>query len=254
MKRWAWAGATAVGTAHIDSCLPCQDFAAVAEYIGKNISVVVGALSDGAGSSARSQQGSRIAVTSAHRCVRAFLSNGGQLKEIDDKVCCAWLKTIRAEIRRAASEVKTEPREFAATLCLLISSGDTSVVLQVGDSCCVVRSGEKWSIPIWPMKGEYANQTCFVTDTSLQFQTRKIYLEVDFFCLFSDGLERLVLESKTQKPFAPFFDGLEKIINSTAYTGRSKKISHSVKAFLDSERICTLTDDDKSLIFGIKVK
>jgi hypothetical protein len=102
--------------------------------------------------------------------------------------------------------------------------------------------------------GEYAATTFFVTDDpspKLRL-TRHVGRYTDI-AVFSDGIERLVLDFASKKAFGPFFD---RMFNPLAgcQPGRNRALSRSLHDYLSSKSVTNLTDDDKTLILAKRVQ
>jgi hypothetical protein len=76
--------------------------------------------------------------------------------------------------------------------------------------------------------------------------------EVKEVSLFTDGIERLVLEFASQTPFAPFFDRMFVPFKDTL-GGRDRRISEQLRVLLESPMVCDKTDDDKTLFLAKRV-
>jgi hypothetical protein len=112
---------------------------------------------------------------------------------------------------------------------------------------------QHWEVPSWPLHGEYASSTYFVTDDpepNLQFwEAEGEFTDV---AVFSDGLERLALDFQTKTAFAPFFDPMfAPLANLEA--GRNRALSKGLRKFLDSKQVIERTDDDKSLLMARRI-
>ncbi len=70
--------------------------------------------------------------------------------------------------------------------------------------------------------------------------------------MFSDGIERLVLDFAQAVPFDGFFIPMFASIPNGS-PGRDRGISRGLKNFLDSKTITDRTDDDKMLIMARRV-
>jgi hypothetical protein len=64
--------------------------------------------------------------------------------------------------------------------------------------------------------------------------------------LFTDGIQSLAMRLSDDTPFPPFFQ------NIYHYGCKSNASSDALAAFLDSERVCERTDDDKTLIVAVR--
>ena len=74
---WCWAGARAIGTAHLAGGLPCQDaFAARIARAPCGSEIMVAALADGAGSAERADAGARLATSITVEVAAEALADG----------------------------------------------------------------------------------------------------------------------------------------------------------------------------------
>jgi len=63
-QAWVWAGARAIGTAHLAQGLPCQDaFVCRMWQEGAHPAVLIAALADGAGSAQCAEVGAQLATS-----------------------------------------------------------------------------------------------------------------------------------------------------------------------------------------------
>jgi Protein phosphatase 2C len=251
---WRVAAASAIGTSHIKTGTPCQDSTGVEFIDTADGQVLVCVISDGAGSAAHSDIGSRQAVTRSLELVREFLSNGGQVQSIDAGIAADWLANVRSSIVAIAEETNSTSREFACTVLVAIIAAEMAAFFQVGDGAMVFscENEDAWSNIIWPQHGEYANSTNFVTSTdSLDvMEFKRIDCRVERFASFSDGIESLVLHYATKAVHAPFFSEMVKPVEKLDVPGLSERLSRSLFDYLCSTDVCDRTDDDKSLILA----
>jgi len=109
-------------------------------------------------------------------------------------------------------------------------------------------------VPSWPYHGEYEAMTSFVTDDPpLKLTVSQLPIRIDRFALFSDGIERLVLDFTQKNAYATFFDRVTKPLESSITGGFDCQLANSLQSYLSGESVCNRTDDDKSLIIGIRV-
>ena len=254
-QRWSWIGACSTGSSHISTGTSCQDAAACIEFSTIDGSALLAIVSDGAGSAEFGAVGSRLVVQCFSRNLREYWRQGQSADDLTEEVVRDWLDDIRDHITAAAQHRCATPRSFAATLVAAIVLMDRVVVCHVGDGACVVRKSDddQWEVPSWPAHGEYASSTYFVTDDP-QPQLRYVskagqYTKV---AVFSDGLERLVLDFSNTVAFAPFFEPMFSAL-SDSKPRRARRLSAQLRQFLDSEHVIERTDDDKSLIVARKI-
>jgi hypothetical protein len=217
--------------------------------------VLVAVASDGAGSARYSAIGSWITSRVFARSAATFIRRGDGVSRLSKDTINEWLDDIRDQITVVASRRDAAPRDFAATLVGSLVGREHAVFLHIGDGGSVFRSGnaDVWNIGTWPFQGEYASTTHFVTDDpapACQF----IIIEgpITELAVFSDGIERLVLDFSTRSAFAPFFDKVFAPLCGSD-RGRNRKLSRDLQRFLDSPHICEKTDDDKTLILAKRI-
>jgi hypothetical protein len=127
------------------------------------------------------------------------------------------------------------------------------MILHIGDGAAVVQSGGIWSAVSWPENGDYASQTFFITDDpSPHLRITRLESPVDAVAVFSDGIERLVLDFSSRTAPAAFFDSMMKPFAVSSSVGRDLKLSASLMRYLNTESINERTDDDKSLILAVR--
>ncbi len=219
--------------------------------------VLIGVVSDGAGSAKRSEKGSGLAVS-------GFIEKFSPLVECDPELKCLhrglvedWLSDFRLQLSVLAQEEGTALREFACTFLAAIAGPESAICIQIGDGAIVGSAEEAgdYSWLTWPQHGEFANTTNFVTDEDalITMQFEIISKQFNEIALFSDGLERLILDMQSHSVHSP---ALRPIFLWLAKTnpafGRSEP-EPALETFLSSRRINERTDDDKTLVMGTRV-
>ena len=168
-----------------------------------------------------------------------------------------WLSRVRAEIRDRAEAADLSPRDFACTLLGAVVGQDRAAFFQIGDGAIVVSNRDEpddYGWVFWPQHGEFANQTNFITQDNaleiLQFELEERC--VDEIAVFTDGIERLVLDLQNKTAHAPFFRTLFGWLVKTepATVGREIPTSEVVTRYLSSKQINDKTDDDKTLMLA----
>lgn len=241
MTSWRTAYASVIGTSHQESDLPCQDAG-----ICCNVNdVLLATVSDGAGSALRAEVGSTLTV---EHFIRSFSAVAP--KDVTKSLVVDWLTILRNEIAAKATEEGLQLRDYACTVAAAIVGQDSAVFFQIGDGAIVVNDYE---IVFWPQHGEYINQTNFLVQDNYQEVLQFVVFEqrVEKLALFTDGIERLVLDfiSKTvhQPSLRPIFEWL-----ATTELYQEEGPSDALIAYLSSEFINGRTDDDKTLIMATR--
>lgn len=257
--HWTWAGAKGIGTAHMQVGLPCQDaYACHIATPSPETEVLIAALADGAGSAERAEVGARLATSIFVDVVREHLEEGGASASQASELIRMGADAARGALAAVARHEDREIQDFATTLVVAILHADGGAVGQVGDGGVVAAEGADrfWRPVLWPEHGEYVNTTSFLTDTDAleQLRVESLQSPVASVCLFSDGLERLVLDFRAHTAHAPFFDSLFKSFDDGPKAGQAVAVSCDLTALLASENINQRTDDDKSILCATLVR
>ncbi|NTI78582.1 protein phosphatase 2C domain-containing protein [Agrobacterium rhizogenes] len=252
--KWRWAGARSIGTSHLKNGTVCQDFACAKEFWTTEGRTMAAVISDGAGSALHAEIGSRLVCVSFLRaCLQYFRQQS--LSALKEEIIWDWVDGIREAINAKAQATGLRPRDFAATLVAVLAAPENTVVVHIGDGAAVIKRAhsDTWEVPSWPYQGEYASTTTFVTDDPQpRLVISFIDSAVDEFAVFSDGIERLVLDQVAQIPHAPFFNRMVSPLKATDIAGPNRNLSLALRSYLDSPNVCERTDDDKSLILGVR--
>jgi Protein phosphatase 2C len=253
---WRIAAASVIGTSHTRGGKPCQDSLRVRLVKASDETILVSAVSDGAGSAAHSEIGSRAAVTTATFLVENFLEAGGTISSIRRETALSWLAQIQSVVSTLAIEGDASVRDFACTLLVAVIGSECAVFFQVGDGAMVVmeEGDDGWSYIFWPQHGEYINTTNFVTssDAAEVMEFASVARRIESFSSFSDGIESLVLHYATKTVHDSFFNGMIAPVREVADEGLSASLGESLVTYLSSDRICGRTDDDKSLVLATR--
>lgn len=242
---WQAFGSSVQGTNHVRMELPCQD----ACQWQVSDAYLVAAIADGLGSAQYADTGARLAVEAAVAHLNAQLAQATP----DDRN--AWQHLIQVAFTQARSLLATHAEEagqplnaFATTLLVLAVTPFWLATGHIGDGAIVVQFGDgRLETVSPPVNGEYANSVTPLTVDDLvpQLRVRVEQATVMRAALLTDGLQSLCINLVTMTPylpfFAPFFTALDQVLDSAA---TSIQVAH----FLESERICAKTDDDKTLV------
>lgn len=254
---WRVAHNSVVGTSHEKTGLPCQDVGCgriVVDPDGKQVLLAVAC--DGAGSASRSLDGATLTVA---RFLQEFgdAAKRSGLAEITNEFVQGWLSRTRAEISDRAEAADLPTREFACTLLAAIVGEDQAAFLQIGDGAMVVSNRtepDDYGWVFWPQHGEFANQTNFIIQENA-LEIFEFELEdrcIDEIAIFTDGIERLVLDLQEKTAPAPFFRTLFGwlVKMEPATVDAEIPTSDVIERYLESKQINDRTDDDKTLILA----
>jgi hypothetical protein len=254
--EWRFASATVIGTSHVKNGTPCQDDHRCRVFRnGADEPIIAIAVSDGAGSATRGEDGAAITCASLIEQTKLFLAQNRNLASVTEQDAHEWLDAVRNAIADRASDAAHEVRAYACTMLLALVGVEAAVFLQIGDGLIVINNqGPHWSWVFWPERGEFANTTYFVTDAAaanhLRFECR--HGSIDEIALLSDGIEPLVLHYASRTIHAPFFDRVFGPVRRSKVIGEDFALSRELESYLSSPAILQRTDDDKTLVLATR--
>jgi hypothetical protein len=255
-QSWRVASACEIGTSHLNSGVPCQDYIAHRIVRAKGGHVFVSVISDGAGSAKHSEIGSCLASSTFVELVELYFENGGRVVDIDRDRVASWIVGTAGRLIDRARDDGNDPKDYSCTLIAAIIGPHAAVFAQIGDGAVVVSHGEAdgWSWVFWPQHGEYANQTTFVLSenalAALEFSLAP--RRIDEFAMFSDGIERMVLHAATRTVNDAFFEQMFIPVRASKARGIDQQLSEKLKKYLGSAAVNARTNDDKSLLIATR--
>ncbi|MBD2690693.1 protein phosphatase 2C domain-containing protein [Anabaena catenula] len=249
---WKAIARSAMGTSHQEQKIPCQD---CGDYRIFN-DVIVGVVADGAGSAKSSHIGSKLAVKTVIKCftdINELPDKQGfsqPLSEIEAKeVFTKFVKEVITALNKQAVNKGYSFHDLACTLLVFVATPEWVAAMQIGDGFMVVRSQDaEYQLLFEPDKGEFFNETTFVTSANAleEMQVQVISGKQEFICASTDGLEKVAIRLSDWKPHPPFFKPLEEYLRETDNPGGND--DNYIIDFLNSERLNSRTDDDKTLL------
>lgn len=254
-RGWRTAFGSSIGTSHQKNGTPCQDTGGCRVVRAANgTEVLVAAVSDGAGTAKRSDIGSALVVESFLERFAGAGASSPDLKAIDRDFVDEWFDDVRDAIGALAAQDGAEPNDYACTLLGAVVGPNAAAYIQIGDGAIVVSTAEAsgYSWIFWPQHGEYANSTYFITQDGaervLQFDVQPAMDEI---ALFSDGIERLVLDMAARTVHGPAFRPIFEWLAGTE-PDHSGAPSPGLVAYLGSDHVNRRTDDDKTLVMATR--
>ena len=247
---WKWMAAKATGTSHTLLGKGCDDAFAIfttGEFL-------VGIVCDGAGSAQYGAIGARRATRALTSMLHKWLSANQTLPTADQLTRFAY--SIHNELGELAMCRQASIRDYATTLIVTICDTERCLVLHIGDGAAVTREREtgKWSCVSWPLQCEYAGQTAFLTDTPLdQIKVTDVDMDIDALVLFSDGMERLLLDFAGQTANQTTFESLIRPLDASETNGFHPQLAASLNGLLESPNVNRRTDDDKTLVIAARI-
>ncbi|MEH1945003.1 MAG: PP2C family serine/threonine-protein phosphatase [Nostoc sp.] len=248
--NWKAVARSASGTSHQKQEIDCQDYGDYRIFDD----VIVGTVADGAGSAKHSDVGAKLAVETVLKCfseINEFPQKQDfqpLSKEEAQKVFAEIVNKVITKLEKQADEGDYSVNDLACTLLVFVATPDCIAAMQIGDGFIVMRSQEsEYQLLFQPDKGEFANETTFITSTNAlkEMQVKVITEKQEFVCASTDGLEKVAIRLSDWEPFSPFFKPLEEYLHEPVNGEDEDKY---LIEFLNSERLNSRTDDDKTLL------
>lgn len=250
-----------IGTSHIKSGTPCQDASGI-KTIGSNI--VIGVSSDGAGSAAMSEEGSKLVVEKSLKLAEEYIGKLQERKETHlvpsqkqvEYFSQYLVQKLRDALKQRGEELKQPFKALACTLNLFITTPNWLIVVQVGDGFTVVYPSDNEKIPAGfhlvfkPNRGQFVNEvSAFITSRNVFKEIQSTVFEgyFPFILQASDGLDDVAIEFKDWKPYPNFF----KTLWEQLFSLPPQMLKKAVSQLLNSDSINKHTYDDKSLVIAL---
>lgn len=163
---WSVLAASVAGSSHLREGRECEDAHDVCHLGGGQICVAV---ADGAGSARFGGLGAATAVAAATGAVRESLSVSSPTTDAEwaNLMNLAFASALQAIHERSDQEstdaIRPTVADFACTLLLVIAGPAWTIGAQVGDGLTAVEEGQAMNIFTGPDRGEYLNETTFLT-------------------------------------------------------------------------------------------
>ena len=161
--------------------IPCQDASSALPDDDPRIIVV----SDGAGSAKHSEHGA-LSVVEATIGTLQMSAPWVDLEDVRERILIA----CRTEINIRATELACHECDLAATLAFAAVAKDVFVAGNLGDGVVAAFRGQVPEILLKPERGEFANETIFLTSENADKHLRIVsdrLKDYDGFAVMSDG-------------------------------------------------------------------
>jgi hypothetical protein len=253
---WKIASCSVQGIDHKTKGIPCQDFS---DYIYmSNENVAIGIVADGAGSARYSEQGARIAVGEALPHLRNLGTTLKRRSLSEPQVREVFRQIINKTIHRFKEEAtiyNCSITDFACTLIAFVASSDCLIAFQIGDGFIVLKSKEEntYRLLFMPQKGEFANETTFVTSNHSLERANFCYMPInlEFICASTDGIDHASLDKTKGKIWFPHQGFFEPLHAELSKANNPESFAKEMATFLDSESFSRITGDDKTVVLGV---
>ena len=192
--------------ASIDSLI--SDEAIARGFEGDGIALVF--VADGAGSVKYGGDGAKYAVNSAIE----FVKNKNLINEASDEVLKGILKAALESVRHGASVLNASIEDLSTTFMALYVKDHECSLASIGDGYVIIDDGSELKLLNVPIKGEYFNETQFITSPEIVKAIEDGSIEVrrsrcNAFAVTTDGLWPTVINGKPyEKFYRPIIDYL----------------------------------------------
>lgn len=253
---WRYAAASVAGASHRAAGAPCQDQHRCDLIAGAAASpTLIVFVSDGAGSARHGDRGAALATAVLHAEAAAWIGDGGTVRTLERTRVLAWLERVRAAITEEAAASRGQMRDYAATLLFTLVDETSAAFGQIGDGAIVTSDAPgDWAAQFWPKHGVYANQTFFITDADAHERlvfAHSLY-PIEEVAVFSDGLERVLLDFGERRAHIPAFDRMLGPLRAAHGAGHIEALSDALSGYLASPAVASRTDDDITLVIGTR--
>ena len=241
-NEWFVAAASVAGTKHIKRNAPNQDALYYRTLPGTDWLVAV--VCDGASSASEGRKGAQTAASAT------LESTWQKMAENPDRNLAELLSCTVEEARKTVVEVAEESgiplREYATTLTVFAQLDGRAAAAQIGDGTCVVGTEAGWKMISEPQRGEYANQTYFITeaDAVCRMSVSEEVVGVQRVMLCTDGMMSLTIKQPSNEPHTPYFNGTFAWLEQNL---SQEKAFNQLQRLLRSSRVTRRTDDDLTM-------
>ncbi|MEM4326432.1 MAG: PP2C family serine/threonine-protein phosphatase [Candidatus Pacearchaeota archaeon] len=281
IQNWLFIGASVQGSYHLANNIPCQDAHFYRYYKENNFWICV--ISDGAGSCEFSHIGSGkvVELSLEHFSeilkikIDEWLKDSSTISnEVWHEISKNTFQKVYEDLKKFANEEGYDLKSLSATVILIIVTSLGLLVTHIGDGRAGYRNENgEWKSMITPFKGEFANETVFITSPIWDKDKLDLYIESqiitepsDAIVLLSDGCENICFETVVfnekhksyehiNKPFKEYLDPMVETIKTLYNQGKSlEEINRLWEEYLiNGTEELALEPDDKTLIIGVKV-
>ena len=246
---WIIGAAKAVGKSHLSTGSPCQD--AFSYKLSSSGNSFILALSDGAGSSVRSEEGSRLFTESIVKQLSDKLDQITSLSNNDlDKFVIKIIDLVRNELG-----AKGELSDFHATALIAVGTNKEVRIYHIGDGSALVGARDSKNHIVLhrsePENGEFANETFFFTLKEWRDKLRVSSIKNPVFCILcSDGVDPFLWDASSGTRLGFVKPVLKKVSEATDST----QVDQLLKEIIEDPRTDSVTTDDKSVVVAVYKK
>ncbi len=213
---------------------------------------IVISVADGLGSATCGHIGSEITVKEAVFFLKSHLDRDAERKLPTPGTMKRTVRKARTSLERYASLKGHSIHDFATTLLVIAIEGGSVISAHIGDGAIVGSGDDEISFISRPEHGEYLNEIVPLTSKEWMNHLRinKPKNIFNAIALFTDGCEGASLERLDSKrnPLPGFFFPLFTYMKDNK---DKRKVSRDITNFLNSEKMRSSSDDDKTLVLWV---
>ena len=248
-STWTAVSASVAGVGHKAKGLPCQDRV----WVGAaSDDVIMGVVSDGAGSATLGEQGAQLVVTTFVRALFQVDWSSRMTKDDYLSILEAALAEVEVSVWDAALTDGAMVNDYLATVTGFVVCPSYTIAFQVGDGFVVCRKTDSdlFVTVVPPNQGEYANSTFFATSPGA-VENLQIWLAdndegVEFIAASSDGLASVSLHYRDAAPGQDLFGWYER---NLPWSQNPKGVFQDLESLLtNAPEVNARVTDDKTLI------
>ena len=146
----------------------------------------------------------------------------------------------REGIKRRAEMVKADMADYHCTLILAAWVEDQVAAVQVGDAAAIVESDGVCKMLTVPQRGEYVNETFFITEP--HYQQTKFTREangITALALFTDGLQKDAVDFQNRKANGVFIPQAITILRNVGTENCPPKMNDPLPADVETKSVKT---------------
>ncbi len=251
LNNWFILGASSRGLLHAYTNTTMQDRFSYSVSRGGDIVVCV---SDGAGSCNFSHIGATLITDTIVQHLERFS------KSIDEEDLKEVFILARRVLETYAMVDGCDLKDLSCTVIVGVFGPAKTLTAHIGDGAVVGRFEDEEDFVVLspPAESEFSNVTDFITGDHWQDSLRiHVYHKpVECFLTFTDGLHKAVLKPLNKysytvgEGFAPRL--IEKIKETLSTKRGIERVGSMVNTLLLSEHISIYSDDDKTVLIGVK--
>lgn len=197
MTAFTAAIGTRTGDRHRVNGIPNQDYACYA--LLPNDMGIIAAVSDGAGSAPMAKTGS---ITSAQGATAKAWKTALRIGNAPDPAICVHegIKAARRALEATARIQRNPLDDYHATIIVAAVIKEKAAVAHIGDGASIVRINETHKMLTIPARGQYANETFFITMDDYEDLIASNGAEgATELLLFTDGVQNELIDFRQKK-------------------------------------------------------